>query len=128
LAKTSGVLLYTTVTIGYNTPWRQVHAILIEAAQRTAGLLKEPPPFVQQTALSDFYIEYQLNAYIEKPEERLQVLAELHAHIQDVFHEHEVQIMSPHYVLDPPNPVIAPRESWETSPSPPSKDPPPPST
>jgi len=127
LAKTAGVLLYTTVTIGYNTPWRQVHAILIEAAQRTAGLLKQPTPFVQQTALSDFYIEYQLNANIEKPEERLQVLAKLHAHIQDVFHEQEVQIMSPHYVLDPPNPVIAPRESWETLPSPPSKKSSPPS-
>ena len=59
----------------------------------------------------DFYVEYQLNASIEHPEERLQVLAELHTHIQDVFNEHEVQIMSPHYRMDPPQPVIAPRDT-----------------
>ena len=108
LAKTANVLLYTTVTIGYNVPWRQVHAMLLEAADRTTGLLKQPIPFVMQTALSDFYVEYQLNANIQHPEERLQVLAELHAHIQDVFNEQEVQIMSPHYRMDPPQPVLAP--------------------
>jgi len=120
LAKTAGVLLYTTVTIGYNTPWRQVHAMLLEAVNRTTGLLKHPIPFVMQTALSDFYVEYQLNANIQHPEERLQVLAELHTHIQDVFNEHEVQIMSPHYRMDPPQPVIAPRDTWDTTPAPPS--------
>ena len=40
--ETGGALLTTTVTIGYNAPWRQVHAMLIEAAHRTEGLLKEP--------------------------------------------------------------------------------------
>ena len=128
LAKTAGVLLYTTVTIGYNTPWRQVHAMLLEAANRTTGLLKQPIPFVMQTALSDFYVEYQLNANIQHPEERLQVLAELHTHIQDVFNEHEVQIMSPHYRMDPPQPVIAPRDTWYPTPAPPSDASPPPTT
>jgi small-conductance mechanosensitive channel len=119
LAKTAGVLLYTTVTIGYNTPWRQVHAMLLEAADWTAGLLKQPIPFVMQTALSDFYVEYQLNANIQHPDERLKVLAELHTHIQDVFNEHEVQIMSPHYLMDPPQPAIAPRDTWYSTPAPP---------
>ena len=128
LAKKAGVLLYTTVTIGYNTPWRQVHAMLLEAANRTTGLLKQPVPFVMQTALSDFYVEYQLNANIQHPEERLSVLAELHTHIQDVFNEHEIQIMSPHYEMDPPQPVIAPRDTWETTPAPPSDASPPPTT
>ncbi len=124
LAETEGVLLYTSVTIGYDTPWRQVHGMLIDAAHRTSGLRVDPPPFVQQTGLSDFYVEYQLNAYIDKPEERLKVLGELHAHIQDVFHEQGVQIMSPHYMMDPPKPVIAPPESWHpplpSNPTPPS--------
>ena len=128
LAKTADVLLYTTVTIGYNVPWRQVHAMLLEAADRTAGLMKQPIPFVMQTALSDFYVEYQLNANIQHPEERLQVLAELHTHIQDVFHEHEVQIMSPHYRMDPPQPVIASRDTWYPTPAPPSDASPPPTT
>ena len=128
LANAAGSILYTTVTIGYNTPWRQVHAMLLEAADRTAGLLKQPVPFVMQTALSDFYVEYQLNANIQHPEERLPVLAELHTHIQDVFHEHDVQIMSPHYRMDPPEPVIAPRETWSTAPATSSKASPPPAT
>ena len=85
-------------------------------------------PFVMQTALSDFYVEYQLNANIQHPEERLKVLAELHTHIQDVFNEHEVQIMSPHYRMDPPQPVIAPRDTWNTTPPPPSDASPPPTT
>ena len=126
LAKKTNVLLYTTVTIGYNVPWRQVHAMLLEAANRTTGLLTQPIPFVMQTALSDFYVEYQLNANIQHPEERLQVLAELHTHIQDVFNEHEIQIMSPHYEMDPPQPVIAPRDTWNTTPPPPSDASPPP--
>ena len=80
-----------------------------------------------QTALSDFYVECQLNANIQHPEERLKVLAELHTHIQDVFNEHEIQIMSPHYRMDPPQPVIAPRDTWYFTPAPPS-DAAPPST
>ena len=128
LAKTANVLLYTSVTIGYNTPWRQVHTMLLEAADRTAGLMKQPIPFVMQTALYDFYVAYQLNANIQHPEERLQVLAELHTHIQDVFNEHEVQIMSPHYVMDPLKPVVAPRDTWYPTPPSPSDASPPPTT
>ncbi len=124
LAKSTGVLLYTSITIGYDTPWRQIHAMLIDASQRTSGLLNHPSPFVHQTSLSDFYVEYQLNAYIEMPEDRLKVLAELHAHIQDVFHEQGIQIMSPHYMMDPPNPVVVKPEDWHASPTPPSHRPP----
>jgi small-conductance mechanosensitive channel len=117
LHATEGLILYTTVTIGYSTPWRQVHALLIMAAERTPGLRREPPPFVGQTALSDFYVEYQINAYLEKPENRLPTLALLHANIQDAFNEHGVQIMSPHYEADPPQPVWVPKEKWYEPPA-----------
>ena len=100
-----GVILHTSVTIGYEAPWRKVHEQLVEAANRTEGLKKAPPPFVMQTALSDFYVEYQLNAYLERPEQRLPVLAELHANIQDTFNEAGIAIVSPHYVSDPPHPA-----------------------
>jgi small-conductance mechanosensitive channel len=111
-AGTEGVILHTTVTIGYSTPWRQVHEMLLMAADRTAGLKREPKPFVFQTSLSDFYVEYQLNAYLEKPELRNPTLAALHANIQDSFNEHGVQIMSPHYESDPAEKVWVPREKW----------------
>ncbi len=117
LAGTEGVILYTTITIGYDAPWRQIHAMLIEAARRTPGLHAEPPPFVNQTALSDFYVEYQLNAHLERPEKRIRVLADLHANIQDVFNEHGVQIMSPHYEADPADKKWVPRERWHEPPA-----------
>jgi small-conductance mechanosensitive channel len=105
LAGKDGVILHTSVTIGYNAPWRKVHEILIEAANRTAGLKKQPPAFVVQTALSDFYVEYQLNAHLEQPEMRMAVLGKLHSNIQDTFNEAGIAIVSPHYEADPPNPM-----------------------
>jgi small-conductance mechanosensitive channel len=111
----AGFVLDTTVTIGYSTPWRQVQAMLIEAARRTQGVLRErPAPIVRQTALSDFYVEYRLAAYssAEQPRVRAEVLSDLHANIQDVFNENGVQIMSPHYRSDPPEPLVVPEEKW----------------
>ena len=116
-AETGGVILTTTVTIGYNAPWRQVHAMLIEAAGRTPGLLQAPAPFVRQRSLSDFYVEYMLGARIEEPQKRMAVLDALHRNIQDVFNEYGVQILSPHYEADPPEKVWVPKENWYEAPA-----------
>jgi small-conductance mechanosensitive channel len=115
--ETGGVLLTTTVTIGYNAPWRQVHAMLVEAAHRTEGLLKDPPPRVLQRSLADYYVEYMLGARIAEPNRRIAVLDALHRNIQDVFNEYGVQIMSPHYVADPAEKVWVPRENWYEPPA-----------
>ena len=104
-------LVDTGVTIGYDVPWREVQAMLLEAARRTSGVLAEPKPWVAQTALSDFYIEYRLLARMDaaRPESRLQILTSLNENVVDVFNEHGVQIMSPHYMSDPSEPkVVAP--------------------
>lgn len=116
-------MLQTGVTIGYGTPWRQVHAMLLEAARRTAGVAQEPPPFVVQTALSDFYVEYRLCAQGNRaaPRRRAEAMNHLHANIQDVFNEHGVQIMSPHYRADPPQPQVVPKEAWFTAPAEPDR-------
>ena len=117
-AEESGsALLTTTVTIGYSAPWRQVHAMLIEAARRTEGLLKDTPPQVRQKSLSDYYVEYMLCARIAVPETRIAVLDKIHRNIQDVFNEHGVQIMSPHYMADPAEKVWVPKENWFASPA-----------
>ena len=120
LAEQGGLLVHTTVTIGYDAPWRQVHALLIQAAKNTPGISPEPPPFVLQTALSDFYVEYQINAGLAKPQDRVEVLGALHANIQDQFNAHGVQIMSPHYLQDKAQPVLVPREKWHTPPAAPN--------
>lgn len=117
--KGAGYVLDTTVTIGYDTPWRQVHAMLIEAAQRTEGVLQDPAPVVFQTALSDWYPEYRLvcQAVPEEPRPRALLLSALHANIQDVFNTYGVQIMSPQYFEDPPEPKLVPPENWYAAPA-----------
>ena len=107
-----GYAIDTTVTIGYDTPWRQVHAILQEASNRTTPIRKSPAPYVIQTALSDFYVEYRLVARADTGQPRPTVLSELHANILDVFNEHGVQIMSPHYFADPGASKLVPRVPW----------------
>ncbi len=114
-----GVAISTTVTIGYDTPWRQVQALLVEAAANTTGLREEPKPFVLQTGLSDFYPEYRLVAVIDQPETRGRVLSTLHAKIQDLFNEYGIQIMSPHYRADPPEPLVVPPDRRNPPPAPP---------
>jgi small-conductance mechanosensitive channel len=112
-----GVYAATAVTIGYDTPWRQVEAMLLAAADETPGLRHDRPPRVLQTALSDFYVEYTMLVCPEKPPQRVPVLAALHARIQDVFNEHGVQIMSPHYESDPAESKLVPPERWHESPA-----------
>lgn len=114
-----GYILETTVTIGYDTPWRQVHAMLEEASLRTSGVLSSPAPRVFQTALADYYPQYRLvcQAVPSEPLSRAEVMNTLHANIQDVFNEYGVQIMSPHYIDDPEHPKLVPKEKWHTSPA-----------
>ena len=112
-----GIVLDTSVTIGYDTPWRQVHAMLEEAARRTDGVLEEPAPLVLQTALSDFYIHYRLIARVDGERSRPKTLSALLANIQDVFNEYGVQIMSPNYVADPGQPKLVAKEDWFAEPA-----------
>lgn len=115
----TGFVLDTAVTIGYDAPWRQVHAMLVEAARRLEAVSDTPAPRVVQTALSDYYVEYRLIAYsrLEAPVPRAEALSQLHAAIQDVFNEHGVQIMSPHYVGDPAEAKVVPKERWFAAPA-----------
>jgi small-conductance mechanosensitive channel len=91
------LILYTTITIGYDVPWQKVHAMMINAALVTGYILKEPAPFVLQTSLNDYHISYQLNAYTRNPEIQPQIYSELHQNIQNKFNEAGVEILSPMY-------------------------------
>jgi small-conductance mechanosensitive channel len=92
-----GVILHTTVTIGYDVPWKQVRDLLVEAAHDTKNILDKPDPFVLQTALGDFYVSYQINAYTRQPKYMAFTYSELHKNILDKFDAAGVEIMSPHY-------------------------------
>lgn len=117
LAKSRGLILHTTVGIGYEVSWRQVEAMLQVAAERTPGLLKEPSPYVLQKSLGDFAVTYELNAYCDNPQAMPQLYTALHQNILDVFNEHSVQIMTPAYENDPQTPKVVPKDQWFAAPA-----------
>jgi small-conductance mechanosensitive channel len=91
------LILQTTITLGYDVPWRQAHATLIAAALASEHILREPPPFVLQTNLGNDAISYQLNAYTTNPNLMVLIYSELHQHIQDQCAAHGIEILSPTY-------------------------------
>lgn len=97
LAQRDGLILYTSVTIGYDQPWRRIHELLIEAALKTKNILQTPAPFVLQNALDDSYVQYEINAYTDKPLLMVFTYSDLRANIQDAFFNAGVEIMSPSF-------------------------------
>ena len=96
-APEKGLIMHSTITIGYDVPWRKMEAVLIKAALKTPLLLDDPAPFVLQTSLDDFYVSYQINAYTREPNKQATIYSNLHANIQDFCNEAGIEIMSPHY-------------------------------
>ena len=117
LAQRHGLILHTTVGIGYETPWRQVEAMLLIAAERTPGLMSERKPFVRQLSLGDFAVTYEINVYCDNPQAMSRIYTALHRNILDVFNEHGIQIMTPAYEGDPESPKVVPKEQWFTTPA-----------
>ena len=107
-----GVYIATELTIGYDAPWRKVEALLLKAAGATAGVRSDPPPFVLQKSLEDFYVRYALMVCLDDASKRGRILDDLHANIQDAFNAEGVQIMSPNYEADPGEKKIVPKEQW----------------
>jgi small-conductance mechanosensitive channel len=116
-AATEGVFVPTSVTIGYDAPWRQVQALLLLAAERTPGIRPSPKPVVRLTSLEDFYVHYTLLVCLEQPFRRSAVLAVLHGNILDAFNEFGVQITSPHYEGDPRDRKVVPQDQWYAAPA-----------
>ncbi|BFM44398.1 mechanosensitive ion channel [Flavobacterium sp. CFS9] len=93
----NGLLIHTTVTIGYDVPWKDIYKALIEAALKTEMVEQTPSPFVLQTSLDDFYVSYQINVYTKEPTKQPRIYSSLHQNIQDSFNAAGIEIMSPHY-------------------------------
>jgi small-conductance mechanosensitive channel len=111
LAAEHGLVLHTSVTIGYDAPWPRVHELLVAAATRTDGVMAEPPPFVLQTALNDFSVEYEINAFVSSARPMPLTYSALHTNIQQCFNEGGVEIMSPNYfALRDGNQVTTPKQ------------------
>jgi small-conductance mechanosensitive channel len=96
-APEKGLIIHSTITIGYDVPWKDMQQALIDAASKTDLVLQEPKPFVLQTSLDDFYVSYEINAYIKEPNKQAVIYSTLHQNIQDICNERGIEIMSPHY-------------------------------
>lgn len=97
-ADSIGLILHTTITIGYDVPWRKVNALMLAAARHTTHVLQDPEPFVLKTSLDDYYVSYELNAYTDRPERMANTYSDLHQNILDAFNQAGVEIMSPAYL------------------------------
>ena len=107
------LVLHTTITLGYDVPWRLVHEVLIDAARGTEHILEKPEPFVLQTSLDDFYVSYELNACTETPKLMPRIYSHLHQNIQDKCNEAGIEILSPHYrAARDGNQLAVPSEYW----------------
>jgi len=122
LAREGQLVLHTMVGIGYETPWRQVEAMLLQAAGSTQGLLKEPAPFVLQKSLGDFCVNYEINVFCDNAQAMNRLYTALHQNILDVFNEYGVQIMTPNYESDPSEAKVVPRDQWYLAPAKPAGD------
>lgn len=96
-ARRYGLIIHTMLTMGYETPWRKVHDLLVKAALATPGVLDHPEPFVLETELNDNYMCYQINAYIKDADNLPQITSDLHQNIQDFFHQAGIELVAPHY-------------------------------
>jgi len=112
-----GLALSTSAGIGYETPWRQVEAMLLEAARRTPGTKQDPPPIVWQTALADFAVTYSVLVFTDRPDVMEVTYTDLHRNTLDVFNEYGVQIMTPAYRGDPAIPKVVPPDQWHLAPA-----------
>ena len=117
LARTDGLILHTTVSIRYEVPWRQVESMLLDAAERTPGLLREPKPFVRQIELGTFAIIYEINVYCDDPAAMGERYTALHRNILDIFNEYAVQIMTPAYEGDTEIAKVVPKDRWYSPPA-----------
>ena len=124
IPRSSGPRLPTTAcspaargSSSYETPWRQVEAILLAAAEGTPGILRTPAPFVLQRALANCAVTYELNVYCANAQRMLEVYADMHRQILDVFNQYNVQIMTPLYIADPPEPKVVPPAQWYAAPA-----------
>ena len=117
LAREGQLILHASVGIGYETPWRQVEAMLLQAAEQTEGLAKKHKPYVLKKALGDFAVTYEINVYCDDAHEMENLYSRLYQNILDVFNEYGVQIMTPAYRADPAQPKIVPKDQWYTAPA-----------
>ena len=93
-----GSIVHSSFTFTYHVPRETVEAYLLEGAARCKLLEKNPKPFVLYTALEDFYTQYEINGYTKETARLFAVYSELHRNIIDVFHEHNLDPTSSHFI------------------------------
>ena len=117
LCASAGLILHTKVVVGYDTPWRQVEAMLLEAARRTPGLMAQPAPFVRELELGNAGVTYELNAYCDNPLAVASLYAAILRNVLDVLDENGIDPVTPTHVAltaDARAPKVVPKEAHGT--------------
>ncbi len=106
------VLLYVSVTLGYDVDKDKAQQILIDSALKTKGIINtnEKKPFVLLRDLGNYSVTYEINAYTDQPNNLINIKSELINNILTEFRRNGVEIMSPTHV--------AVRDSERTVPTP----------
>jgi small-conductance mechanosensitive channel len=94
------VLIYVSVTLGYDTDKDEAKRLLIESAKTTKGILtdEERKPFVLIRELGNYTVTYEINAYTKKPNEIINIKSELIDNILSNFKKSNVEILSPTHI------------------------------
>ena len=96
------VLIFASITLGYDIDKDQAKKILIESAEKTDGILtsNKNKPFVLLRDLGNFTITYEINAYTNKPNKLIRIKSDLIDNILTGFKKSGLEILSPsHFVI-----------------------------
>ncbi|AKB25982.1 Mechanosensitive ion channel family protein [Methanosarcina sp. MTP4] len=92
--RTSGTIISTSVSLGYDVSWKKIEKNLLLAAEKT-GL---ETPFVQVLELGDFSVTYKVGGLLKEVENLISVRSELKKGILDALHGNDIEIVSPNFM------------------------------
>lgn len=91
------VAIELCLTLGYEVPWRLVYDVLKAAARATEGACPDMEPEVEQKALGDYSVTYEVNVFTRSPENYKAIISSLCQNIQDHCNGAGIEILSPAY-------------------------------
>jgi len=97
-ANNFGLIIHTSIGVGYEVPNERVHELLIKAARMTEGVVSDRDPFVLDKKFEDLYLLYEINAYIKDANAISRISSNLHYNIQNIFTEAGIELRVPFVV------------------------------
>jgi small-conductance mechanosensitive channel len=87
-----------SVTVGFEIPSEQVEKVLLEAATKVEGILKEPKPYVWVTGILSFSVEYTLYVFVNQIKMLPTIDSNLRRTVLEVCREHGIDLATPNLI------------------------------